>query len=216
MANQHGYLIDMKRRTLIAALAAVTLNTGLSLPALAQVNPVIDALNSYLNALTQVQARFHQESADGTQISGTFFLLKPGKMRFEYDAPADSLVIADGTTLAVFDGKSNAGPQRYPQRQTPLSLLSMRQIDVTSSQFVRRIDLIDSRALITLYDPEAPQNGQMLMIFDTAPMALREWILTDQSGLETHVFLDDLQENAPFERRIFNIAHNIALLQRRN
>lgn len=175
---------------------------------------MIGALNAYLNGLTRARARFRQESADGTETGGTFYLLKPGKMRFEYDPPAESLVIADGTTLAVFDAKSNAGPQRYPQRQTPLSLLSMREINVTSSRFVRRIDLVEDRALVTLFDPEAPENGQMLMIFDTAPVALREWILTDRAGLETHVYLEQIDTAARFETRLFNIAHNISVFNR--
>lgn len=203
----------MDRRHFLTAAAGLTLATALPRAGMAQ-NTVIDGLNDYLNGLTRVRARFRQSSPDGTESSGTFFLLKPGKMRFEFDAPADQLIIADGTTLAVFDAKSNAGPQRYPQRQTPLSLLSMRTINVTSSPFVRRIDLVESRALVTLFDPDAPENGQMVMIFNTAPMALREWILTDRSGLETQVFLGTLDTEAQFETRLFNIAHNISTFQR--
>jgi len=203
----------MDRRSFLTTTTSLAFAAALPSAVWAQ-NDVIDGLNAYLNGLTRAQARFRQENADGTDTSGTFFLLKPGKMRFEYDPPADSLVIADGTTLAVFDAKSNAGPQRYPQRQTPLSLLSMRSINVTSSRFVRRIDLVEGRALITLFDPEAPENGQMVLIFDTEPMALREWILTDRSGLETHVYLEALDTVTRFETRLFNIAHNITTFQR--
>ena len=90
----------------------------------------------------------------------------------------------------------------------------MREINVTSSPFVRRIDMVENRAQITLFDPEAPENGQMVMIFDTEPVALREWILTDRTGLETHVFLETIDTEAQFETRIFNIAHNISTFQR--
>tara|TARA_R110002124_G_scaffold27695_3_gene98655 strand:+ start:611 stop:1228 length:618 start_codon:yes stop_codon:yes gene_type:complete len=203
----------MDRRHFLTAATGLALATALPRIGAAQ-NAVIDGLNAYLNGLTRVRARFRQASPDGTEQTGTFFLLKPGKMRFEFDAPADQLIIADGTTLAVFDAKSNAGPQRYPQRQTPLSLLSMREINVTSSPFVRRIDMVENRAQITLFDPEAPENGQMVMIFDTEPVALREWILTDRTGLETHVFLETIDTEAQFETRIFNIAHNISTFQR--
>jgi len=205
----------MDRRNFLTIASGLALASAMPSGLMAQ-NTVVDALNAYLNGLTRARARFRQDSPDGTETSGTFYLLKPGKMRFEYDAPAQSLVIADGTNLALFDAKSNAGPQRYPQRQTPLSLLSMRNIDVTSSRFVRRVDIIDSRALVTLFDPEAPENGQMIMIFDTEPMALREWILTDRSGLETHVFLETLDTDAQFPTRLFNIAFNITAFNRSN
>ncbi len=193
----------MDRRLFMAGCAAV-----LATPALAQ-NESVDRLNTYLNNLRSAQARFTQENPDGTVVTGTFFLKKPGKMRFEYDAPSDSLVVADGRTLAIFDAKSNVSPQRYPQRRTPLSMLSADDIDVTSSVFVRRIEEDNGRAYVTMYDPEKPRNGQMVMIFDVEPMQLVEWILTDKSGLETHVFLEELDTGMDLRNRLFSIGWNI-------
>ncbi len=60
-----------------------------------------------------------------------------------------------------------------------------------------------------MFDPEKPRNGQMVMIFDINPMQLVEWILTDKSGLETHVFLDDLQTGVNLRNRLFSIGWNI-------
>ncbi len=196
----------MNRRDFIASSAA----TFALLPAsgFAQENPLIGRINAYLSSLNTAQARFRQENADGTVISGTFFLKKPGKMRFEYDAPSDSLVVADGRTIAIFDAKSNVSPQRYPQRRTPLSLLSMADIDVTSSIFVRRIEERGDRSFITLFDPEKPQNGAMIMILENNPMQLVEWIIQDRSGLETHVYLQDLQTGQSLNNRLFNIGYN--------
>jgi len=190
----------MDRRFFLAGCAAFA-----ALPAHAQ-NESIERLNTYLTNLRSATATFRQENADGTEITGTFYLKKPGKMRFEYDSPSDSLVVADGRTLAIFDAKSNVSPQRYPQRRTPLSLLSLDDVDVTSSIFVRRIEERGGRAYVTMYDPEKPRNGQMVMIFNIAPMMLVEWVLTDKSGLETHVYLDELQNGAELQSRIFNIA----------
>ncbi len=194
----------MDRRIFMASCAAM-----LAAPAYAE-NDSIRRLNTYLTDLISAQATFRQENADGTEITGTFYLKKPGKMRFEYDAPSDSLVIADGRTLAIFDAKSNVSPQRYPQRRTPLSLLSLENIDVTSSVFVRRIEEENGRAYMTMFDPEKPRNGQMVMIFETDPMQLVEWVLTDRSGLETRVFLDPLETGVELRNRIFNIGWNIS------
>lgn len=180
----------------------------LSSPALAQ-NQSINRLNTYLTELRSAVATFRQENADGTEITGTFYLKKPGRMRFEYNAPSDSLVISDGRTLAIFDAKSNVSPQRYPQRRTPLSMLSADDIDVTDSVFVRRIEETGGRAYVTMYDPEKPRNGQMVMIFEIQPMRLVEWILTDKSGLETHVYLDRLQTGIDLRNRLFNIGWNV-------
>ncbi|MBL4806403.1 MAG: outer membrane lipoprotein carrier protein LolA [Rhodobacteraceae bacterium] len=195
----------MNRRDFIAFSAAfAVLPTG---QALAQ-NASVDRINAYLTGLRTAQARFRQENADGSIIGGTFYLKKPGKMRFEYDSPSDSLVIADGRNIAIFDAKSNVSPQIYPQRRTPLSLLSMENIDVTSSVFVRRIEERGGRSFVTMFDPEKPEYGQMTMIFNTDPMLLTEWVLRERSGLETHVYLEELQVGMNFQNRVFNIGYN--------
>ncbi|MCF6272458.1 MAG: outer membrane lipoprotein carrier protein LolA [Rhodobacteraceae bacterium] len=193
----------MDRRYFLAGSAAL-----LAAPAYAA-SDSIQRLNEYLTNLRSVTATFRQENADGTVTTGRFFLKKPGKMRFEYNAPSDSLVVADGRTLAIFDAKSNVSPQRYPQRRTPLSLLSLENIDVTSSVFVRRIEEQSGRTYMTMFDPEKPRNGQMVMVFETDPMALIEWVLTDKSGLETRVFLDALETGTELNNRLFNIGWNI-------
>ncbi len=196
-------VVFMDRRLFMAGCAAV-----LASPALAQ-NASVNRINTYLTNLRSAQATFSQENPDGTVVTGTFYMKKPGKMRFEYNAPSDSLVVADGRTLAIFDAKSNVSPQRYPQRRTPLSMLSADNIDVTSSVFVRQIEETGGRAYLTMYDPEKPRNGQMVMIFNINPMQLVEWILTDKSGLETHVYLDGLQTGVSLRNQIFNIGWNI-------
>ena len=200
----------MDRRLFLAGCAAVVAS-----PAFAQ-NESINRLNTYLTNLRSAVATFTQENPDGTSTTGTFYMKKPGKMRFEYDAPSDSLVVADGRTLAIFDAKSNVSPQRYPQRRTPLSMLSADDIDVTSSVFVRRIEETGGRAYVTMYDPEKPQNGQMVMIFEINPMQLVEWILTDKSGLETHVFLNNLQTGVDLRNRLFSIGWNISDFESRH
>ncbi len=201
-----------KREFLITSTAFFTLLPMAGIQA--QENPLIGRLNAYLTSLTTAQARFRQENADGTIIGGSFYLKKPGQMRFEYDAPSDSLVVASGRTIAIFDAKSNVSPQRYPQNRTPLSLLSRTNIDVTSSVFVRRIEERGGRSYITLFDPEKPQNGTMIMIFENDPMALVEWTVTDRAGLETHVYLENLQTGMELQNRLFNIGYNVLQFKR--
>lgn len=201
----------MDRRFFITALCAAPLvATGGT--AFAQ-NAVVEAINVYLSNLTTVTAPFTQESADGSIVSGTFYLQKPGKMRFEYAPPSPALIIADGDILAVFDKKSTRGPQRYPQSSTPLSLLSRNNIDVTQSRFVRLIETRGGRIHVTLYDPEKPENGTMRLIFTQDPVELVEWVIVEKSGLESVVRLGQLSKNAELDHRLFNIPYAIRQIE---
>ena len=204
----------MDRRFFIAALGAVSvLSFGGS--ANAQ-NAVVDELNTYLNSLQSVTSRFTQESADGSTATGLFYLQKPGKMRFEYDAPSPALLVADGTALAVFDKKSNRGPQRYPQSSTPLSLLSRSDVDIRRSKFVQQLEASSAEIHLTLFDPENADNGNIKMIFERNPVRLVEWIVVDGSGLESVVRLGSISTDISLDSALFSIPRTIQALGQGN
>ena len=46
---------------------------------------------------------FVQIDPDGVLSEGRFFLRRPGRIRFEYNAPNPALVIADGFWVGVVD-----------------------------------------------------------------------------------------------------------------
>lgn len=201
----------MNRRFLLAALCAAPLVT-IGGPAFAQ-QSVIDGINDYLTNLQSATARFTQRSSDGSVATGTFYLQKPGKMRFEYDPPSPALIVADGQALAVFDRKSNRGPQRYSLSSTPLSLLTRQNVNVTQSKFVRMIETKGGQIHVTMFDPQAPGNGTMRMIFDQNPIELAEWVIVDGSGVESVVKLGPLSKNIQLDSRLFSIPHTIAALK---
>lgn len=204
----------MDRRFFIAALGAVSV---LSFGSVANAqNAVVDELNAYLNSLQSVTARFTQESADGSVATGTFYLQKPGKMRFEYDAPSPALLVADGNALAIFDKKSNRGPQRYPQSSTPLSLLSRSDVDIRRSKFVQQLEAGRTEIHLTMFDPDNAGNGSIKMIFKRDPIRLVEWIIVDGSGLESIVKLGPLSTDISLDSALFSIPRTIQALGQGN
>src|SRR4051812_4565559 len=74
---------------------------------------VVDRANAYLNGLGTIAADFSQTAADGRRFSGRLFLQRPGKLRFEYDAPTPLEVVSDGNTVLVRDRKLNTS-DAYP------------------------------------------------------------------------------------------------------
>lgn len=190
----------MNRRTLLLALAAV----ALAAPAGAQ---SVDAspVEAYLRALRSAQGRFRQTNPNGSVQTGRFFLAKPGRIRFEYDAPAGAMVIADGINVAVFDPKSNRGSQRYPLSRTPLSLLLRENLSLTEPGLVQGAVRDAGGMHLTVVDPRAPDEGRMVMTFSEDPVALRRWVITTQAGQRTEVELTDMRTDVDLSRSLFNI-----------
>lgn len=85
-------------QSIVLALAAC-LATAISAAALPNVHAVAQAVDEHYNHLQSLQADF-SEIYQGTGMerveSGTLWLKKPGKMRWEYRSPEEKLFVGDG------------------------------------------------------------------------------------------------------------------------
>ncbi|MEM7439558.1 MAG: outer membrane lipoprotein carrier protein LolA [Pseudomonadota bacterium] len=194
----------MNRREFLSTVAATTA-LPLASPALAQAKISIAELNRYLNSLKTAKGSFVQINPDKTLSRGTFYLSRPGRMRFEYKPPNNALVVAGQGRLAVFDGKSNQGPQQYPLHRTPLSIILKRQVNLGQSGMLVAHQSEGNATSITAQDPEHPDQGRVKLLFTDSPTELRQWIVTDQSGRKTTVNLDRLKTGGRLSGALFDI-----------
>ena len=56
-------------------------------------------VSTYLSSLQTLVGNFVQVGPDGSKTKGDFYIQKPGKLRFEYDAPSQIAIVADGSSL---------------------------------------------------------------------------------------------------------------------
>ena len=189
----------MKIRTLALAPALLV---AMAFPALAERIP-LNEISRYLNSLSTVTSQFTQVNPDGTVSTGTVYIQRPGRVRFEYDNDP-TLVLASGGNVAVFDGKSNGGPQQYPLSQTPLSIILDANVDLSRAGMVTGHSEQDNATVVTAQDPQRPQNGNLQMVF-TAPTELRQWVVTDDTGQKTTVILGEMQKGGSIPSSRFSI-----------
>ena len=190
----------------IATLALILL----PLAAKAEVVSLAD-LSAYLNSLTTAEARFVQTNADGSNATGRLILQRPYRARFEYDPPDQNLVLASGRMVAIFDAKSNQPPEQYPLARTPLNLILGPKIDLAGSSMVTAHTEVDAMTHITAQDPKHPDYGTIELVFSPDPVALTQWIVTDDMGGQTVVALTALQTGGTYESSLFSIDAEITL-----
>ncbi len=192
----------MKRRLFLGALAALPL----AAPAFAASKPLsLNEISNYLNKLLSAKGAFTQVNPDGTLSKGTFYIKRPGRMRFEYEPPNDALVIAGQSKLAIFDNRSNAGPQQYPLYKTPLHIILKKNVNLNTSGMITAHQHDGTSTSITAQDPEHPNYGNVKLVFTDQPTELRQWIITDESGQKTTVILGKLDKKTRLPGRLFDI-----------
>lgn len=191
----------MDRRIFLAGLTA----TGLSAAVPAQAKKLsLRQIDQYLKKFKTAQANFIQANPDKTLAQGVLYMKKPGRIRYEYTAPADNLIVSDGKTLGIFDRKSNSGPKRYPLKRTPLDILLRDDVDLVNGDFVRNVSSDGVQTRVIAVDPANAKNGSITMVFTSNPIELRQWVVRERSGKETTVILSDLKLGGSLSNKLFS------------
>ncbi len=163
------------------------------------------AISDYFNDLTTAQGTFSQFNDDGSTSTGTVYLYRPGRMRFEYDPPETTLVIAGNGSVMIYDPKSNQPPESYPLKRTPLSIILARNVDLDGANMVVDHRFDGTMTIVSAQDPDKPEYGSIDLMFSEDPIELRQWVIYDGSGGQTTVVLDGLETGGRLSKLLFSI-----------
>jgi outer membrane lipoprotein-sorting protein len=176
-----------------ATLAGAALGVGLGAPARAQGpsdEELVGSAIRYLDGLVSVKGRFEQVDQKGGTADGTFYMARPGRARFEYDAPSSLLITCDGKTVILSDQQRKTF-QRVALASTPLAVFLSDHIRVDQGAQVTRVERTDNGFAITARGPQARQ-GEITLYFADRPLRLSGWTVTDAGNHVTRVTLSAL------------------------
>jgi outer membrane lipoprotein-sorting protein len=167
-------------------------------------------IEAYLNSVRSLHARFFQVAPDGGTSQGQVWLVRPGRMRFQYDPPSPFLLVA-GNGLLVFNDKQLNQTSNIPLGSTPLGLLLQDNLrlagDVTIVSFVRA----PGQLQVGIVRTASPQDGVLTLIFADNPLALRQWTVLDQQRHETRVTLTNPEFGGVYANSMFQFIDPRAL-----
>lgn len=187
---------------------APALVLAFALPAAAEKIPLAE-ISRYLNALKTAQAEFTQVNPNGTISTGTVFIHRPNRVRFQYSSEP-TLVLASGGQVAVFDKKSNTGAQQYPLSKTPLSIILGDNINLSRAKMVTGYKEVKNTTVVTAQDPAHPEYGNIQMVFTANPTQLRQWVVTDDARKKTTVILGTMKTGVSIPPSRFSIPGEVA------
>ncbi|MCH8859502.1 MAG: outer membrane lipoprotein carrier protein LolA [Proteobacteria bacterium] len=159
-------------------------------------------IEGYLNGIKTLSSRFIQIASDGSLARGQFFMSRPGKMRFEYDPPSPILIIATGLLLIYYDKELEQVSQTF-LRLTPIGVLVRENIELKGDITVTGFRRGPGTLRVTIADTDDPDSGSITLVFSEAPLALRQWQLTDAQGVTTTVTLTDVRTGLPLDAKLF-------------
>lgn len=166
---------------------------------------IIERVDTYLSTVQTLTGKFVQIGPDGGRSTGLFYLSKPGRVRFEYDSPNPTELVADGQSVVVRD--RNLGTQDvYPLSQTPLRFLLADHVDLMKDTNLVAVYADDVFVTVVVEEKNALVGTSRLMImFDAKDMQLKQWTVTDPQGYDTTVAVYNLDSSKKLNPSMFRI-----------
>ncbi len=169
-----------------------------------------DLLKQFLQGLTTLQADFQQilEQPDNGGVytsSGTFYLKRPGQLRWEYNPPNDQLIVADGKRIWLHDRELEQVSHRSQKAAlegTPAQLLSATG-PVDQHFELKKLAVEDGLSWLELLprDEDAQFSSVRLALADNQLVRME---MSDNFGQITRFFFMNMQRNPVLDEALFD------------
>jgi outer membrane lipoprotein-sorting protein len=190
-------------RIFLAALSAIVLSLLAMLPAEAQQGSIgVPQIEQYINSLRSLKARFVQSNPNGSVVQGTLYVRRPGRMRFEYDAPSQLKIVADGYQVTMWDNATRDFGQ-WPIGWTAASFLVKDPFVLSGDLQVEKLERVNGMLEATVSQVRKPQEGKLIVRLAENPLLLRGWTIIDNRGNRVTVSLNEMQTGLQLADSLF-------------
>src|SRR3954470_20418369 len=156
-----GHMAGM--RTFLSVLSAAVLVLLAALPASAQQGSIgVPQIEQYFNSIRSLKARFVQSNPNGSVVQGTLYVRRPGRMRFEYDAPSQLKIVADGMQVTMWDNATRDFGQ-WPIGWTAASFLVKDPLVLSGELQVEQLERANGLLEATMSQARKPQEGKVIV-----------------------------------------------------
>jgi outer membrane lipoprotein-sorting protein len=165
----------------------------------------LERVSEALNAIHTLEGSFVQIGPEGQVDQGRFYILKPGRMRFEYAPPNPTLIVSDGRWVAVENTKLNT-TDRYALWTTPLDLILGNDVDLRDNSQIVGVDHQEGQLVIDAHSHSGSANGNVTLVFSEPDLTLKQWTVVDAQGLLTTVSIRNVRRDVTIDPSLFVIA----------
>jgi outer membrane lipoprotein-sorting protein len=167
--------------------------------------PVVAQAQAHLNSIRSLKARFTQIAPSGQISSGTLYIKRAGKMRWEYDPPVPVIMVTRGTYLRYYDHELEQISD-IPLVGSIAGLIAEDTINFADKDLkVLEARAEDTVQVVRVTSASAPEDGEISFIFTEKPYALKNILTKDAKGEETTIALQDAEINIPLKDDLFAI-----------
>jgi outer membrane lipoprotein-sorting protein len=171
-------------------------------------NEELSLIADYLQNIKYLSSEFLQTSPDSEEISGRFYLSRPGKMRIEYHQPSNILVVVNGSVLSYQDVELEE-ISYLRTNSTPASFLTRKNIsfsakDIEVTKYTKKNNIIS----VSLIKKNKKEAGEFTLVFQERPIKFLRMEVQDDLEQVTQITLKNHNFKKKIDNRLFVVKNN--------
>ena len=156
----------------------------------------------YLQNFDSLKSDFIQVNNNGNVLSGKIKILRPGKVRVEYNE-IPLLIISDGKKIASIN-KELDSITFYRIKDIPLALLLFKNFSLKNVQILDYFDL-ENQLQIRLKEKDKEGEDYIDILFEKNTFTLKKWTVFNGKSNKTEVLLENVRLNDKINKKNFEI-----------
>lgn len=156
----------------------------------------------YLQNFDSLKSDFIQVNNNGNVLSGKITILRPGKVRVEYNE-IPLLIISDGKKIASIN-KELDSITFYRIKDIPLALLLFKNFSLKNVQILDYFDL-ENQLQIRLKEKDKEGEDFIDILFEKNTFTLKKWTVFNGKSNKTEVLLENVRLNDKINKKNFEI-----------
>jgi outer membrane lipoprotein carrier protein len=161
----------------------------------------ITRIERALNSITTFKASFTQTTEDGQISHGTFYLSRPGKIRWEYIKPP-VIIVGQKALIAYYDGELDE--VSYMRLEDVLaSFLTREAIDLHKDLKIVSLDKNNGLLQIKVVPSNPDTPGQLTLSFEDNSLILKGLEVLDNIGKKTNISFEGIEQGMVIQPSLF-------------
>ena len=166
-------------------------------------NADLTKIENYLNNISTLEAGFVQMSSNGGSAEGKIYIEKPSKIRMEYTAPDQLLIVGNGEYI-IYNDKELDQITNIDYKDIPATMILSNKIKFDGKNLKVTDFYKDSgQTSVTVKMPNSPGVKPITLIFDNSPFRLKQWKVIDQQNIEVTISLFDAEQDKKLSENLF-------------
>ena len=199
----------MNTEKLIAAavVALGCLGTGADGSALAAQTKAdsedVKKIENYLNSIKTMRADFVQIASNGEKVEGRLYIEKPNKIRMEYNAPSNVLIVCNGDYIVYYD-KELDQITNIDYEDIPAAAILANTVKIDGKELKVTNFYEDPGVMrVGLQYANAGDLGPFTLVFANNPFELRQWKVVTPQAMEVSLSLYDTVVDGKLDEGLF-------------